>query len=203
MITSLHDWLAYLRDSHSAMGFPLIVCGIGLMLFGWRLWKVAVVLSFGVFGTVMTARLLGPRDDQMLYALGSGTALGLLSYWPVRYSVSVLGGAIGAAVVQFYLDRFGMTGGMMWGGVAAAFAGCTALAVLNRRHIVILVTAFLGAVLVLSGLMTWLMTVPSLFGTFKSMASWSVIVIPFIVLVPTVMSCFYQISEVHRLQAEL
>lgn len=200
---SIQDWLMFLRNSHSAIGFPLIVTGLALMLFGWRLWKVAVILSFGVIGTIAGAMLLGPIENQMLYAVGIGAVCGLASAWPVKYSVSALGGILGAGVANGYLERFGMSGATLWGGTGAALVGCTAISLINRRHVVILVTAFIGAVLLLSGLTTWLMSIPSIFGTFKSMAAWSAIVLPFLVLVPTVMSCFYQIAEVRRLQIEL
>jgi len=203
VITSVQDWLSLLRDSHSAVGFPLIVCGVALMLFGWRIWKVSVVLAFGVLGMVVGGIVAGPGDDQLTYAAGCGLLLAVLSYWPVQYAIAVLGGVIGAGLTHFYLDRFGLSGAMLWGGVGAVSLACTALAILNRRHVVILVTAFFGAVLVLSGLMTWVMTVPVLFGTFRSMAAWSAIVVPFLVLVPTVMSCFYQMAEMRRLQIEL
>lgn len=203
MITSVQDWLAFLRDSHTATGFPLMVGGLALMLFGWRLWKVAVVLAFGVFGTVGAALAMGPRDDQMTYALGCGAVCALASSWPLRYSVSALGGILGGMVTFSYLARMGLEQGMLWGLSGAATVACLAMAVLYRRHVVILVTAFLGAVLLLSGLMTLVMTNAALFGTFKSMAAWSAIVIPFLVVVPTVMSCFYQIAEVRRLQVEL
>ena len=203
MITSVQDWLSLLRDSHTATGFPLIVGGLALMLFGWRLWKVAVVLAFGVFGTVAAAVILGPRKDQLMYALGSGVFCALLSSWPLHYSVSALGGILGGMITYGCLSRFGMESAMLWGCSGAAFVACTAMSVLNRRHVVILVTAFLGAMLLLSGLMTLVMTNAGLFGTFRSMAAWSAIVIPFLVLVPTVMSCFYQIAEVRRLQVEL
>ena len=200
---SIQDWLSFLRGSHSAIGFPLIVGGLALMLFGWRLWKLAVILSFGLIGAVAAAMLLGPIEHQLVYAVSCGALCGLASAWPMRYSVSALGGVLGAGVANGYLARFGMQGTALWGGTGAALVGCTALALLNRRHVVILVTAFIGAVLVLSGLVTWIMNIPSIFGTFKAMASWSVIVVPFLVLVPTVMSCFYQIAEVRRLQVEL
>ena len=203
MTVSVQDWISLLRDSHSAAGFPLIVGGLGLMLFGWRLWKVCVVLAFGLIGTLISAQIVGPSDNQMIYALACGTVVGLLSYWPVNYSVAILGGVIGAGVSHFYLDSLGLSGGTFWGGIGAAFVLCTAFSVLNRRHVVILVTAFLGALLVLSGLTALVMALPALFGTVRSMAAWSVIVVPFLVLVPTVMSCFYQIAEVRRLQIDL
>jgi len=203
VISSVQDWISLLREANSAAGFPLIVGGLSLMLFGWRLWKVCVVLAFGVIGTLIGAHLVGLRDDQMTYALACGVLLGLVSYWPGRISVAILGGVIGAGVAHFYLESMNLSGGTLWGGVAAAFVACTAFAVINRRHVVILVTAFLGALLLLSGLTSWVMNVPGVIGTFRAMAAWSVIVVPFLVLVPTVMSCFYQMAEIRRLHIEL
>lgn len=202
MTVSVQDWISLLRDGHGAAGIPLIVGGLSLMLFGWRLWKVCVVLAFGLIGTLIGAQLVGPSDRQMTYALVCGIILGLVSYWPGHISIAVLGGIIGGGVIHFYLESMNLSGWTLWGGVGAAFVACTAFAVINRRHVVILVTAFLGAMLLLSGLTSWAMNVPGVLGTFRSMAAWSVIVVPFLVLVPTVMSCFYQIAEVRRLRIE-
>jgi len=47
------------------------------------------------------------------------------------------------------------------------------------------------------------MSMDAFYSTVRAMASNSIIVVPFLLLVPTVMSSFYQIAEVRRLQAEL
>jgi len=203
VITSVQDWISFLRDSHSAVGFPLIVGGMTLTLFGWRLWKVAVILAFGVIGMMIGAYLSGPRDDQVYYALASGVFLGAASYWPLKYSVSVLGGVLGGCVAYYYLESWGAPPLVLWGLTGLVTVTGTGFAMIHRRHVVILVTAFLGAILITSGLMTWVMTMPVLFSTYRSMAAWSIIVVPFLVLVPTVMSCFYQLAEIYRLQVEL
>ena len=80
---------------------------------------------------------------------------------------------------------------------------CTAFAFLNRQQIVIVVTAFLGATLLMSGLATWIMQAPAFYGTLRQMATGSAIVLPFILIVPTVMSSFYQTAEVRRLNVDL
>ncbi len=203
MSFSLQDWISLLRDGHSAAGFPLIVGGLALMFFGWRMWKLCVVLSFVLIGTLVGAQFIGARPNQWTYALAIGAVVGLASYWPMNYAVAVLGGILGAAVANVYLSGLNLSDGALWFGVAAVFVVSTSFAVINRRHVVILVTAFLGAVLLLSGLTAWVVTIPALFGTFRSMAAWSMIVVPFLVLVPTVMSCFYQLAEMRRLQIEL
>jgi hypothetical protein len=47
------------------------------------------------------------------------------------------------------------------------------------------------------------MAMPILYGTVRAMASYSMIVVPFLLIVPTVMSCFYQVSEIHRIREDL
>ncbi|UCC28870.1 MAG: hypothetical protein JSU86_11785 [Phycisphaerales bacterium] len=203
MMISLDDWLLYLKQSQSAVGFPLVIGGLGLMLFGWRMWKVCVMLSYALLGAALGARIVGPCDNQWLYALAAGAGLGLASYWPVNYAVSGLGGLIGAAMVTHSLANLGVSGTALLASGGAAFIGCTAFAFLNRQHVVIVVTAFLGAALLVSGLAAWVVNLPGLYGTVRAMAAGSAIVIPFIVVVPTVMSSFYQLAEVRRLHVDL
>jgi len=200
---SLDDWLLYLRQSQSAVGFPLVVAGLGLMLFGWRMWKVCVMLSYALLGAAFGAWIVGPCDGQWLYALAAGAGLGLVSYWPVNYAVSVLGGLIGAGMVTYSLANLGVAGTALLASGGAAFIGCAAFAFLNRQHVVIVVTAFLGAALLVSGLTAWVVNLPGLYGTLRAMAAGSAIVIPFIVAVPTVVSSFYQLAEVRRLHVDL
>ena len=180
----------------------MVAFGLGLMLFGWRLWRVCVVLSFALIGAVIGATVAGPRDDQWFYALIGAAVLGTLSYWPAKYAVAVLGGVIGGGFLTCTLADLGMRGFVLWGAGAAVFVACTAYAYLNRQRVIVFLTSFLGATLLLSGVTAWAMAWPGLFGTFKSMATGSAIVLPFLVLVPTVMSCLYQMSEVHRLRVE-
>ena len=199
----LDDWLLYLKQSQSAVGFPLVVAGLGLMLFGWRMWKVCVMLSYALLGAALAARIVGPCDNQWLYALAAGAGLGLVSYWPVNYAVAGLGGFIGAGMVTHSLANLGVSGTALLASGGAAFIGCAAFAFLNRQHVVIVVTAFLGAALLVSGLAAWVVNLPGLYGTLRAMAAGSAIVIPFIVVVPTVVSSFYQLAEVRRLHVDL
>ena len=55
MLVNIDNLLLFLKQSHSAAGFPLVVGGLGLMLFGWRMWKVCVMLSFGLIGAGLGA----------------------------------------------------------------------------------------------------------------------------------------------------
>ena len=176
MITSVRDWALFLNDSNGGIGFPLVVAGLGLMLFGWRMWKVCVMLSYGVIGTAIGGFLFGQGEGQWLWALGSGAVLGLISYWPVNYAVAGLGGITGAGIVMLSLAKVGLSGGGLWAASGVAFATFSAFAFLNRQHVVIVVTAFFGAILLISGLTSWVMVSPRLYATLHAMAAGSVVV---------------------------
>ena len=202
MAPSITDWHVFLRESHGAAALPLLIAGIGMMLFGWRLWRLCVVCSFAVIGAGVGMAMLGTSDqgqNEWMVGLAFGVVFGILSYWPAAHLVGILGGVVGAGAATAYLGSLGLSGPPLWALAAAALIGCTAYAFINRRHVVVLVTSFLGAVMLVSGVATLVMTAPSMYSVFRSMAAYTGIVGPFVVLVPTVMSCFYQISEIRKI----
>lgn len=202
MPSSLGDLQMLLRSSGAAVSFPLLVAGAGLMLFGWRMWRVCVVLTYALVGAVLVVALTPDNDDQWFYALIAAAVLGAASYWPGRYAVALLGGLLGGGSTTAYLHDCGVSGSTLWFVGAAAGFAALGYAFINRQHVIVLITAFLGAALLVSGLAGLVMLSPALFGTFRSMAAYSAIVLPFLLLVPTVMSSFYQISEMRRLHVE-
>jgi len=172
------------------------------MLFGWRMWRVCVVLAFGVIGAVVTARLLGSGPDQQFYVICGGIGLGLASYFPVRHSVVVLGGVLVMGIVYYLLSDHHLEVPILYAAMGLAMFAGIAYSALNRQKVVVFVTSFIGAVLLMSGLIACLGTFPGLFGTIQSIAARNSLVIPFLILVPSVMSAFYQIAEIHRLQVD-
>jgi len=203
MMTFLDSLVLYIKHSHRMIGFPLVVTGLALMLFGWRMWKVCVILAFGTLGAAVTAQIAGAGEAQWQAALVGGLVVGALSAWPVKYSVAVLGGLIGAGIVTYSMSTMHLATGTVWSCAGAAMIGCTAYAFINRQHVVILVTAFMGAVLLMAGVTSWLGAMPGLYGTFAGLIAGSSLVLPFILVVPTVMSSFYQVAEVRRLNIDL
>ena len=203
MITSIDEGLLFLKQAHTATGFPMVVGGVALMFFGWRMWKLCVVLSFALLGAVIGANVSGPSADQWMYATCGAVVLGLISYWPVNVAVSVLGGMIGSAIVTASVSQLGLSGTTLMAVAGVGMIAFTAYAYLNRQYIVIIVTAFLGAILLMSGLASWVMNLPGLYGSLRSMATGSVLVLPFILIVPTIMSSFYQSAEIRRLNVTI
>lgn len=180
-------------------GFPLVVCGFGLMLFGWRMWKICVVVAFGVLGTLLTLKLFGLKNDDWLYGMVGGVLLAGLSYWPANFSISVLGGIMGSYLLSLSFENMGLSGATLWFLALFFMVVCTAYAHLHRQQVVIVVTSSLGSVLLTCGLFIWLLHLPGFFTSVQHLLSDSVVLLPFMILVPTVMSLFYQEAEVRRL----
>lgn len=205
IMMSLNEWLAVLRDMKSAVVFPLGVGGLMLMLFGWRLWKVCVGLSFAIVGAMTTAYVadIQRRDVDPFYLIVVSLALGILAFRFARIGLPALGGVILMAITGSIVSSAKVDGPVVWALSATGFVCGCALAFINRRYLVISITGLLGSVLFMSGLVAFLMTMPSTYTTFHGMAMGSSVVIPFMILVPMVMSFFYQVSEVRRVQADL
>jgi hypothetical protein len=153
------------------------------MLFGWRMWKVCVVISFGLVGFGVAYHFIPVTEpDRLWYSIGAGVLLAAAAFYPVKFAICVLGGLIAAGVIHLYLQALNLDEGVVWAGAGAAFVGGTAL--------------------LITGLAAWMIAFPGFFNSARFLAERSAIVIPFVLGVPTVMSCFYQIAEIHRLQAE-
>lgn len=205
MTFSVENWQFFLRDSHGAAALPLLVAGLGMMLFGWRLWRLCVVCSFaiiggGVFMSYFGTGVAGSGD--WVFGVGGAVLFGIVSYWPAKFLVAILGGIVAGGAAMAYLKVIGVTGGTQYALSAAVMLGGTAYAFLNRQHVVVLLTSFLGAAAMVSGVMAIIMTMPGLHTTYRAMVSYNSFVAPFVLLVPTVMSCFYQIAEMRRLNTK-
>ena len=203
MIPSIDSWFNMLRGADPIVCLPLLVGGAALMVFGWRLWRVCVVLSFGLIGGGLGNMFAPAGEHGTLYPMVGAVALGGLSYCLARHGIAVLGGIIGTGLAAAFLADYGLHGLLLWLVAAIAFTGVYAISVLHRQTVVIVVTALLGAGLLLSGLTVLAMMSPALLSAIRGMASGSAIVAPFVLAVPTVVSYFYQAGETRRLGVSL
>jgi len=202
MYFSVQDWLNLLRSTGSLAGLPLAVAGAGLMLFGWRLWRVCTILSFGAIGAIVAGVLVGPTENQWLYAIMAAVLLAAAGALAGQYSIGALAGLLSGGISLNLLSSMGFQGSTLWLAGGVGLTAGAAFGFLYGRHVVILMTAFEGAILVVSGFAAMMAASSGLYGTLRWMATSNYIVLPFMLLVPTVVSFFYQVSEVHRVQAD-
>ncbi|MFQ5414150.1 MAG: hypothetical protein ACE5E6_06790 [Phycisphaerae bacterium] len=201
MITSIDDWIQFLRQSQVIIALPLVISGLGMMLFGWRIARFCITVAMGAIGYIGVGLIPGLHDGGMFYALVACAVLGVGSFARPKEAAALLGGILGAGVLVMSLANLGLKGRMMWPVGGAALIAFTSFAALNRRVFAILTTSFQGALFFISGVATVVMAMPSLYATVRGMTGASKLVVPFIILVPTAMACFYQLADVRRVES--
>lgn len=198
MAVTFREWLLVLRGLDLLVALPLLIGGVGLMIFGWRFWKVTVVLCFGIIGAFLGQLAADSLTERLIFGGVGAVVLGAANIKLARYGATILGGMIGTAVVLQCFSGLNLSDSTYWTAAAASFVAFSALAQINRRAVVVFVAAFLGGVLMISGLGVCLMTSPAMYGYFMTMITDISIALPFMLLVPTAMSCFFQSSELNR-----
>jgi hypothetical protein len=206
MRTYIDDWIALLRDADPVWGLPLVVLGLVLMFMGWQVHKLALPFTALLVGLVAGQLLF----DSMVPRLIAGGVLGLMfaaaACFSDRYSVAVLGGMAGAFVLSGYLSTFDslqLPVSVEWAVAAFGFAGGTALAFVMFREMAIIVTAFAGALLLMSGLNGIVpQYVPPLYETVSSfLADYPAFLVPFLIGGPTLIGTLSQMAGSDKAEA--
>ena len=195
-------WTLFLRGAEPLIGIPLCAAGAALVLSGWRLWPVAAVASLalagGAVGQSAVQTVTGAGGFHLPWAVGGAVLLGFAGVLLPRHAATILGGLVGGSVATGVLASFGIMGyGQLVGGLLA-FVGATAWAFANRQRVVVLITSLEGGILLASGIAVILPEVPLLCGFFRSMIINSPYVVPFFVLVPTVIGVTLQHADANR-----
>jgi len=129
----------------------LVIIGIGLLLAGWRIYKVSLILSALVGGALLGASIGTLLNISPLIPAGIGSVLCAVAVIPTQKVLFFFsGGAVGAIFVTPVLGHF--FGEHLWPFWAViGFAVIGVLAILLFKKIVIVATSFEGAFLVAFG----------------------------------------------------
>jgi len=195
-------WVAFLEHIGPMAVLPLLVGSAVLMLFGWRLWRVSAAFTYALIGIGVAHALLGSSGSVWLCALGAALVGGVVGYVLGLHGIALLGAGAGGLMLAQFVGGFHLPTAAMWvAGGLGAFLGL-GLAHLNLRQVTIVLTALEGSMLLVSALAVLSMSAPSVYRSFAGFARQSTLLVAFVVLVPTVVSCFYQMSDVRRSATE-
>jgi hypothetical protein len=195
-------WTLFLRGAEPLVGIPLCAAGAALVLSGWRLWRVVAVASLalagGAVGQFAVQTVTGAGGFHLPWAAGGAVLFAVSGVVLPQHAATIVGGLIGGSVATGVLASFGVVGyGQLVGGLLA-FVGAAAWAFANRQRVVVLITSLEGGILLASGIAVMLPEVPLLCGFFRSMVINSPFVVPFFVLVPTVIGVTLQQADANR-----
>jgi hypothetical protein len=198
VITNIQNWVIYLQNSSELIGVPLLLVGVVLALGGWRIRKVTIPASFGLIGGLIGMLVGEPSGQEWLYALLYGVVLGVAGHVLGARGVGLLGGLIGAGIVNCLAEHFGLEGAILWVVTLIGLSVFTAVSFLDVRQVVILITSFEGAVLVVSACVAFFSSVPWVANQFRGTAWGWALIVPFLLLVPTVIGTLLQTADARQ-----
>ena len=196
----INEWFSVIGGAEAALGIPLVLVGFTLMFMGWQVYRAAIPFLFLLIGAgigVISADEFWPR---VLIGGGSGLALATFCFFVMRYAVAMLGGLAGSFVLTGYISLFenlNLPDVASWGIAGFGFvAGCS-LAFILYREMVIILTSFVGSLLLVSGMNPILNDVtPTLHGTITAfLADYPGFFVPFLIGGPTLIATLLQMAH--------
>jgi hypothetical protein len=161
ILTTLeHPWQS-LRELHPVAAVILVIIGVGLLLYGFRIYKGLVIAVYACVGVVLGQMLAEAMGfSTLLGMIGGAIVLGVAA-WPL-YMIgwSLLGGAVFAALGALTAAMFTTSeiGIIAAAGVAAALG--IALTILLMRPLIIIVTSVVGATVLVEGALALCLLAP-------------------------------------------
>jgi hypothetical protein len=151
-----------LRGIHPVEAGLMVVIGLAFLLYGFRIYKVLVILAYAIVGVYLGAMLAGAMNfNPLIGMIGGAIVLGVAA-WPL-YLIGwgVLGGAVLAGLAAMVTSTF--TPSMTYVTIVAVLAGIlgVVLTVLLMRPLIIIITSLLGAVLLVEAVLRLSLLAPA------------------------------------------
>ncbi len=200
--SSQMQYLGDLKNLEPLLAVVSLVVGVVVLLFGWRLFKVWVIVNAAIVGALLGERLcmMIQRPDLQLWIVLAAAALLALLAWPLmKFAISLLGGMAGA-FLGFHVWRYVIT--MMnrpdllqyeWVGALVGLVVLGLLAFLIFRFVVIVTTSMQGSLLMVSGILALCLKWPALESVLDQPLRQSPHLLAFLVTLPAVVGVIYQL----------
>lgn len=133
-----------------------IAFGVVWLFYGWRVFKVLVVISFALLGLslgVMLAERISGQSAQVLGGLVGMVLFGMLSVPLMRWAVSILGAVAGGLLTAGVWYAFGLPEQYIWAGALIGVIAGGMISFIIFKIAVMLFSSLGGSTLVLMGVL--------------------------------------------------
>jgi len=187
----------------------LLVFGVISLLAGWKVFKLLVIANAAYFGGLMGANLgnMIQRNGEGLWLFGmiaGGLLLAALAWPLMKYAVSIMGGLAGSflgyGVWQMVADMTGREtlSQHAWAGALIGLITLGLLAFVIFKLVVMIFTAFEGAVLAVSGAIALLLKYEPVGSSLRDTLRDNQPLLPLLIVVPAVVGFAMQYNAAHK-----
>lgn len=208
-LQSLREWnmptqaqyLDYLQSMGIVQAMILLVVGVVYLLYGWKIFKILVVINAAVLGGLLGAKagsLLQGANMPLFGGIAVSLLLAVLALPLMKYSVSLMGGLAGSLLgysVWHYVCNAAKAPHLAqysWAGALIGLIALGLLAFIIFRAVIIIFTSFQGAFVTVTGIVGVLMLFESARQYLVTSLTNNIYLLPMLVLVPGIIGVAFQ-----------
>jgi len=194
-VVPIESFWAYITSLNLVEAATFISFGAVCLLYGWRVFKVLVVISFallGLFlGIVITDKIVGLNSQLIGGLIGMGL-LAVLSVPLMRWSVCILGAVAGGILASGIWYASGFLERYIWAGALIGMVAGGMISFIIFKVAVILFSSLGGSGLIVVGILALLYRYPDTSGSVENVVFTQRWFLPVALMVPTLTGIFLQ-----------
>ncbi|RPI62263.1 MAG: DUF4203 domain-containing protein [Planctomycetaceae bacterium] len=218
-LDSLQNWrlptqaqfLDYLTSMDVIQAGVLLVCGLVYMLYGWKMFRILIIVNAAMLGAVLGSKcgaMLQGQNMPLYCGLGGAVVLAVLAWPLMKYAVCLMGGLAGAFLgftLWHYVTNAAQSASVneyAWVGALVGLVIMGLLAFIVFRVTIVIFTAFQGSLLVVPGIMALLMLSQSLKPNILRAMNDNPHLLPLLIFVPAVIGIAFQLTTTDKAPAK-
>jgi hypothetical protein len=194
-VVPLASFWNYITTLNRVEAVTFISFGVVCLMYGWRVFKILVVISFALLGLFMgisvTNKIVG-LNNQLAGALVGMCLFGILSVPMMRWAVSILGAVAGGILSSSIWYASGLTERYIWAGALIGMVAGGMISFIVFKIAVILFSSLSGASLIVVGSLALLYIHPSTSARVEEIIFAKKWFLPTLLLAPTLIGLVLQ-----------
>jgi hypothetical protein len=187
----LVDWCSHMGPAVAAL---LIVVGVIYLMWGFKIFKILMVLNSIVVGAVIGA-VIGDRFNAVAPVAVVGAVLAVAITWPtMKYAVAVKGAIFGALLGATVWQSIGLDPKFAWSGAAIGLVSCGLLCFILFRGCLVMFTSLQGAVMMIFGVLGMVLKYEDAASHVANYLTVKPFLLPMCIFIPAVAGMMYQQS---------
>lgn len=175
--------------------------GTVCLLYGWRVFKVLVVICFaliGLFGGAVVSDKISGQNHQLLGAAVGLIVLAAIAIPLMKWSVSLLGAIAGGIITSGIWYACKLPEQYIWAGALIGFVAGGMVTFIGFKIAVMLFSSLGGSTLIVTGLLALIYLYPDTSDKINDMVHGEKWFLPTMIIVPTLIGMFFQNKFIKR-----
>jgi hypothetical protein len=194
-VVPLNSFWNYITTLNRVEAVTFISFGVVCLMYGWRVFKILVVISFGLLGLFLgfsvTDKIVG-LNNQAAGGLVGMCLFAILSIPMMRWAVSILGALAGGILSSSIWYASGLTEKYIWAGALIGMVAGGMISFIVFKIAVILFSSLSGASLIVVGSLALLYIYPATSARLEEILFTKKWFLPTILLAPTLIGLVLQ-----------